>query len=240
MNIKSELEKIWNNDNSNELPEFVKERGFVFAENEKQKDILITGINPSFREGDPKKGFGFDFQKTLFNEKYDNYWGPIKKMLLNENIDLRKNSAYLDILYYRERIQPTLKNEFLKTKVGIEFIAKQISLSQRVIERIIKPKVIIVKNKESQAYWGKYSNKGTFWMGYEFEFIENLYCGELYKIKKLIKTNKRVTNEIEETNLENTLVLFSHHINQYTSKEKRLRTETIMEFIKNIIPAHNN
>jgi hypothetical protein len=232
MNIESELNKIWSNKNLDKLPKFIKERGFVFAENELQKDILITGINPSFRIGDLKESFGFDFHNTIHNEKYDNYWGPIKKMLLNENLDLRKKSAYLDILYFRERNQSTLKQEILKTKIGIEFIAEQINLSQRIIEKIIKPKVIIIKNKESQAYWGKYSNEGIYWMGYEFEFIENLYCGELYKIKKLFTTNERIANEIKETNLENTLVLFSHHINQFTSKAKRLRTETIKEFLE--------
>jgi hypothetical protein len=232
MKIESELKKIWTDNNSDILPEFVNKRGFVFAENESQKDILITGINPSFREGDLEGSLGFDFQKILYEEKYDNYWSPIKKMLLNENIDLRKKSAYLDILYFREKNQSTLKKEILKTNVGIEFIARQINLSQRIIERIIKPKVIIIKNKESQAYWGRYSNKGIYWMGYEFEFIENLYCGELYKIKKIFITNERVTNEIKETNLIDTIVLFSHHINQYTSKEKRLRAETVKELLE--------
>ena len=44
-----------------------------FYTNESQKDILITGINPSFREGDLEGSLGFDFQKILYEEKYDNY-----------------------------------------------------------------------------------------------------------------------------------------------------------------------
>jgi hypothetical protein len=234
MDIETELNKIWIKNNSKNLPQFLIERGFVFAENSIQKDILITGINPSFRNGDLSRSFGFNFQNTLHNEKYDNYWGPIKKMLLNEEsaIDLRKESAYLDILYFREQEQSLLKKVILKTEDGLKFIIDQINLSQHIIEKIIKPKVIIIKNKESQAYWGRYSQDGIYWMGYEFELVENLYCGDLYKIKGLHSTTERIGNEILKTNLKNTFVLFSHHINQYTSKEKRLKPETIKDILE--------
>lgn len=67
MNIKEELEKIWSQDYINELPFFVKERGYVFSINDIQRDILITGINPSFRDGEKNNSFGFDFQETLQN-----------------------------------------------------------------------------------------------------------------------------------------------------------------------------
>lgn len=235
MNVESELNKIWAKNYSKNFPQFLIERGYVFAQNTSQKDILISGINPSFRKGDVNNRFGFDFQNTLHNEKYDNYWGPIKKMLLNENstIDLRKESAYLDILYFREQKQSLLNNVILKTEDGLKFIADQINLSQRIIEEIIKPKVIIIKNKESHAYWGKYSQEGIFWMGYDFEYVENLYCGCLYKIKGLHNTSERIGNEILKTNLEGTVVLFSTHINQYTPKTKRLKPETIRVILEN-------
>lgn len=237
MNIGLELKELWDSYQLKDLPPFLLNRGYVFAENASQKDVLITGINPSFREGDKNESFGFDFQRTLHTEKYDNYWDPIKKMLLNENleIDLRKGSAYLDILFFRERDQALLNKEILKTEDGVKFIADQISLSQRLIERIIKPKVIIIKNKESQAYWGRYSKDGVYWMGYDFEFVESLYCGDLYKIKGLHTTNERIANDILKTNLEGTLVVFSQHINQFTPKEKRLRAATI----KNLLDKYN-
>ena len=73
MNIKDELEKIWSQDYINELPLFIKERGYVFSINDIQRDFLITGINPSFREGEQKISFGFDFQETLRKAEWDNY-----------------------------------------------------------------------------------------------------------------------------------------------------------------------
>ena len=98
---------------------------------------------------------------------------------------------------------------------------------------VIKPKLIIIKNKESVAYFGKMANEGIIWMGYEFEFIENLFCGELYKITGLINSTERIAPELSQTNLVNTLVLFTQHINQYMPKEKRptpIAISTILDY----------
>ncbi len=234
MNIENRLIEIWNKYSDKNIPNEIKERGFVFCENNNQKDILITGINPSFRKSDSINSYiSFNFLESI-KGKYDNYWSPLKKMLFNEelNINLIDKSSYLDILYFREQNQKILKNKILKTSDGIHFIAEQLNLTQHIIEYIIQPRLIVVKNKESQAYWGKFADKNIFWMGYEFEFIENSYYGELFKIKGLHKSKERVANEITETNLKGTYVLFSYHINQYTSKEKRIRVETLNKILK--------
>ncbi len=110
MNIEQRLLKIWNNDYINSLPSFIKDREFCYSKNESQKDILITGINPSFRDGTDKIGyFGFDIQET-FEGKYDNYWGPLTKMVYDSQakINLKSITAYLDIFYFRERKQTVL------------------------------------------------------------------------------------------------------------------------------------
>lgn len=234
MNIELRLNEIWKDERFKNLPQIVHERGFLFAQNNSQKDILITGINPSFRESDSKDSRFFDFNLVLSESRWDNYWGPVKKMVYDksENIDLREHCAYLDILYFREKNQLFLKKELLLSNEGLHFVAAQINLSQHIIEEIIKPKVIVVKNKESHAYWGKYSQKGIYWMGYKLEALKKLYCGDLYKIVGLHNSNERIATEISKTNLENTIVLFSHHINQYTSKEKRLTAKTLNELLK--------
>jgi hypothetical protein len=222
MNIKDELEKIWSQDYINELPLFIKERGYVFSINDIQRDFLITGINPSFREGEQKISFGFDFQETLRKAEWDNYWGSLKKMVYDQNnFDLRERTAYLDIFYFREKNQKILKDEILKRNCGISFIIDQLRVTQKTIEEIIQPKVIIVKNKESAAYWGKYADKGLIWMGYQLEKIELFECGELYKINGFIDSPERINKEFSETKLKNSLILFSQHINQYTKREKR-------------------
>jgi len=223
MNIREKLSEIWSQDYINELPDFVKERGFVFSENNAAKDILITGINPSFRQGADLNSYGFDFQLALREEKWDSYWSPICRILYDKgiNIDLRDKSAYLDIFYFREKEQRQLKNSILKSQEGIRFLVDQLIVTQHIIEDVIKPKVIIVKNRESSAFWGKFAEQEIVWMGYRLVHIQNFSCGELFQISGFIHSDKRIAPEIKDTNLKNSLVLFTHHINQYLAKEKR-------------------
>ncbi len=89
MDIKKRLDEIWGADYLNALsPEAktVLERGYVFYNNEERKDLLITGINPSFREEESKGRLGFNTTKLLEREaKHDVYWSPIRKMLNSAN-----------------------------------------------------------------------------------------------------------------------------------------------------------
>lgn len=236
MDINKKLLEIWNKDYLNELPEIIKERGFNYSVNYEPKDILITGINPSFRKGDINGNICFDFKLISKETKYDTYWTSLKKIVADENINLIENTGCLDLFYFRERDQKFLTKNILSNSAGFTFIAEQLNLTQHIIEDIIKPKVIIVKNKESSGYWGKLADKGILWMGYELEFVENTTFGELYKIKGLINSAERIAPEINKTNLENSLILFTVHINQYTKKEKRPTPSFINELLKkNII-----
>ncbi len=65
MDYYSKLNSIWEDENINGLPYFVKDRRFVYCENENQKDILITGINPSFSEKAPPQNPNFTFRRQL-------------------------------------------------------------------------------------------------------------------------------------------------------------------------------
>lgn len=234
MNIEDVLKKIWAQNYIFELPDFIHKRGYCYSKNNSQKDILITGINPSFREGSENFGsFGFDIQDEFKNNKHDNYWGPLKKMVYDESqeIDLRPKTSYLDIFYFREKKQKVLKNELLPNKRGLKFLAEQLNLTQHIIEDVIKPKLVIVKNKESSGYWGKLADKSIFWMGYDLEFIESSIIGELFKIKGLINSSERIAPEIRTTNLNNSLILFTSHITQYTKREKRPTGKQIKELL---------
>lgn len=219
MNIVQRLDEIWSQDYNKSLPSELQ-RGYRFCDNKERKSFLITGINPSFRKGEDIGSKSFDF---LVNS-HDNYFSPIKKMLFDKefNIDLRYDTAYADLFYFREKNQNFLQKQLLTTENGIRFVVDQLNLTQHIIEDIIQPKVIVVKNKESWAYWGKlFEQFGWVWMGYKFEFIQNIECGELFKITGLIDSEERIAPEITETNLIGSIVLFSQHINQYTPKEKR-------------------
>lgn len=236
MNLNENLKTLWDKEYIQELPEFIKNRGFVFSENNSEKDILITGINPSFREEIDQiaKHPGYSLKHALDNCKKDNYWRPINKMLFNEstNLDLRNQTAYVDIFYFREMSQQKIKKELLKNPMGIHFLVDQLQITQKLIEEVIKPKVIIVKNRESAAYWGKHADKGLIWMGYSFKLIESYEYGDLYIIEGLLDSNERICQDIKTTNLKGTLVLFSQHINQYTKREKRPTVEAINNILK--------
>lgn len=235
MDIIHRLSEIWNSDYISKLPLCVKDRGYALGNTQCQKDILITGINPSFREEDKEGNLIWDIDKTLKGEEYDVYWSPVRRLLHNDNIDLRDYATYLDIFYYREKDQKFLRSELLTSPDGIRFVVDQLNLTMNIIEQIIKPKLIIVKNKESWAYFGKYAQeKGWIWMGYTFEPIREYPCGELYRISGLLDSPERIAPEISQTNLVGTLVLFTKHLNQFTKREERPTPELINNLLHSV------
>lgn len=233
MNLQEELTHLWTQDYIDSLPNFVKDRGFVYCENNYSKEILLTGINPSYRAEDPQQSFGYDFQKSINQEKWDVYWGPLKRMLFDDNgtVDLRNRSAYLDIFYFREKDQTQLRKSILKSVVGVKFLVDQLRVTQHIIENIITPKLIIIKNRESAYYWGKYATDGYIWMGYDFNFLKSTSFGELHEITGLIDPSERIAPDIRETALIGTKVLFTHHISQYTKREKRPSPQFINDLL---------
>lgn len=252
INIDRRIKEIWQSPYMSDLPNWVKERGYIYADPVPQRDILITGINPSFREGDeeqlanshgPSKN-NFDPEKWRNDKlkrgkkgiRWDTYWGPMYKMLSDDKINLLDRFDYLDIFHFREQDQSKLSKEILMSgkednEGGKRFIADELNLTQHIIEDIIQPRLIVVKNKESWAYWGKLNDEGLIWMGYEFEKIKDYIPGELelHRITGLIDSDKRIAQEFnsENTCLKGCYVLFAKHINQYVSNEKRPTAEML-------------
>ncbi|MGL5980807.1 MAG: hypothetical protein ACRCZY_08045 [Phocaeicola sp.] len=234
MRIYERLSEIWSQDYINTLPILIRDRGFCYSENKMQKDILITGINPSFND-EESGNISFSFNDIIFDRvPKSRYWSPIKKMIYDIGIDLRDETAYLDIFYFREKEQAFLRKYILTNPNGIQFIAEQIYLTQQIIEKVIKPKIIIVANKESSAYWGKFVEKGIIWMGYRMELVKNMDCGELFRIVGLIDSQERVSPELKDTNLMNSYILFSQHINQFITTEKRPKAKFLKELLESI------
>lgn len=233
--ISKTIDEIWNSDYmgtlAKDLP-WLKKRGYVFAHPNKA-DLLITGINPSFRDGDKEENEHGDARINFLPEtwkerkgkSWDTYWGPMRKMLVDDEkgINLMNRFDYLDIFNFKERNQEVLRKQIVNKPEGVEFARNELYLTQHIIEDIIKPKLILAKNKESWAYWGKLKDKNFIWMGYEFERIRDYHCGELFKIVGLLDSEDRIAQDItnENTCLKGTYVLFSEHITQYTSRKKR-------------------
>lgn len=211
MDTQKRLSEIWASDYVNTLPAQVKERGYYFIENSRQADLLFAGFNPSYHY-EEQANTKFDFLRFLVNGTFDKYFSTIKNMV--EGLHINAKTSYLDLFYFREK-QDFLREQLLPNPNGINFLVDQLNLTQHIIEEIIVPKLIVVVNQESGAYWGKcYDEKGWVWLGYKFQFIQKMACGELYKITGLIDSNERIAPEFKTTNLENSYMLFTQTIGQ--------------------------
>jgi len=99
--IDARLQKIWK---EYDLEPGIKERGFAFAE-PKRAELLITGINPSWRGNEQKGNFHGpaieNFSSETWRERngktWDTYFGPIRNMLVDEakQINLLNRMDYL-------------------------------------------------------------------------------------------------------------------------------------------------
>lgn len=212
----------------------VRNLQYVFSTLEETSDvILITGINPSFRKGDgnrEKSSFSFNNEDV----KTDLYFKKIRNTVLNFN---NLNLEYTDLFYLRQTEQAKLE-DFKRNKKGLEFLRKQLCITQEYIEKL-KPKMIIIFNKGSWDFWGKNydssrnANKKV-WMGYDF--INSNEIENLFFINGLINDKERVWQEINDTSLIGTPVFFSIYLNYLPSKETTkitLQLQSAMGILKN-------
>lgn len=253
IDLKAEVEKIWSEPNLEPIPEYLRERGYCYC-NDVLRDgakILMFGFNPSFRD-DAKVGDGsFSFLDTMRNfrnrsvypsMKWDTYWSVISEMLADSTVNLHDATVYWDLFSYREKDQASLRNKILKPQdnVPCKFVIEHIQLAQRIAESV-KPKLIIIKNKEAWAYFGKYfsndycgeGEKGWKWMNYKYSPVveKKELCGgaEVRRIEGIHPGN---VSGLTSTNLVGTKVLFMKHINQYTKREYRPKPAMIADLLK--------
>lgn len=220
--IENRLTTIWNkyssqfnNANLNE----VLNRKFVYTEPQKS-DILITGINPSFREGSLKEPVSY----KLSDAKHS-YFTTIRKIVPN----IEGHISYLDLFHFRNTEQAILSKFYAEKEYGLNFLAEQLNLTQHIIEWIA-PKVILVMNKGSWCFWGK--EPSSTWMGYEIEPItDTLKFGDLCQIKGLRKNNDRIAPEIEQTTLIGTKIYFSRHLNRVNNQQLMKIREEIVSIV---------
>jgi hypothetical protein len=203
------LKEIWEKDYMDTLPHWVKERGYCYSENTAAKDILITGINPSYKKGQDGS-WVFDFQASVHDDKLDSrYWHRMRRMLVAPGIDLRSRAAYLDIFYFRHTKAIDIKRKVNPSAGWLDFAIDQLKLTQHTIEEVIRPKVIVIANKESSAYWGK--DEKYVGMGYTFAKVEHPYHKDMYEITGFRPSPGRVAPELTDTHLKGTRVVFSKY-----------------------------
>ena len=245
--IEQRLKTIWENPKySSLLDNSVMRYGYWFPYNDNPKgvDILITGINPSRAKNDESISPEPISVKDLLRETNSHpYWMPLRRIVYEDrdskrtkDLDYRDMTGVLDLFYFRNKDQGYLSNIFLKKmqNEGIPFIIDQLRLSQERIEKLC-PKLIIVKNKESQAYWGRLDSPQNrmIWMGYKFKDIPNRFSNTHWSLAKIVGIDKENILGLTSSTLvvNQTLVLFVPHINQYTKIEDRPTPEIIEELL---------
>lgn len=174
-------------------------RGFAACYIEKQKDILLLGFNPQVGITESDSVYSFPF-------RIQGYWGDINKMINAPGLNLKRNTQYLDLFAFRESNQEVAIKEVIQNPALFPYVVEQVSLTQEFIETIVIPRVIVIKDKASWAFFGKLSQ--FTWMGYSFEHFKDTPCGEVCIITGFTPKKDRINKQIEHTSLEGTRVLF--------------------------------
>ena len=192
--MQTEHDYLWDKyGNSNEI----MRRGYHICHNSTQKDILLVGYNPSFDKGE-KVGNQQVYQ--LPDRE------AIKKMLVSSQTDLRDRAAYIDLFSFRESNHQIANQQVVLNPQMFNYIIEQVCLSQNMIEEVIRPKVIIILNKDTWAYFGKLPE--YTWMGYRYLTCSAIIPHEFSRIVDNSNKTDRINIEREQTNLKNTKVLF--------------------------------
>lgn len=199
---------------------YFRKCGFVACDNfivypNARYEILFTGMNPakpiSPDDKNDKNGLG----EYVPTDSYPNPFSSPKLKYFKDLLDIipeefKDKTAYFDIFPFYEYSQRTLEERISKRR---ETMAQILEISQNEIERI-KPKLIIIANYSSGAYWG--FDKAC-WMGYKFNRImsEGLEEFEIFRIENRMRSDEgRINRKLENTQLEGSVVVRYHHKSQ--------------------------
>lgn len=207
-------------------------RGFVYSNIENINPILICGINPFYGKQDIEKKeycFGFQFHEVIDSNRY---YSKIKSILPES----KYNYEYTDLFYVRGA--QFLIKEFTKDADGLKFMSEQLRITQELIEKI-KPKCILIFNKESHHYWGAHSKKfrsqnKNIWLGYEFQNHPKFNQDNIKIIKGISKDEEKVSKNLLSTNLLGVPVYFSKYLGRISSSDKEIIKDDLLKIITNL------
>lgn len=174
-------------------------RGFAASYVEKQKDFLVLGFNP-------QAGITESNSVYFLPRSISGYWGVINRMISSHGLDLKRNTQYLDLFAFRESNQEVAIRDVIQNPALFPYVVEQVCLTHELIETIVIPRVIVVKDKASWAFLGKLPQ--FTWMGYSFEHFMDSPYGEVCKITGFTTKKDRINKQIVNTSLEGTRVLF--------------------------------
>lgn len=183
----------------------ILERGFQICETRGHKDILIMKLCTNDATGHSYAGQSVYQFPTMIDFSSD--WKVEMDMLVGQGYNLLSASTALNMFSCKEYIDP-LVNDIIRNPRTFNYVVDQITVTQNIIEDIITPKVIIVLNKEAEAFFGHI--KKLTWMGYTFRTAGDINGLEVCEITGFSNANDRLAQDTRHmTNLIGTKIIFA-------------------------------
>lgn len=198
--FENKLELIFNKyskseKDNNPILNRIVERSFVYSEVEPNKKVLFVGMNPSY---DESKEYIQSY--SVHDDVYHKYYNKFKETA--DSLNIENDWTYTDLFYFRETDQKKIY-ELIAEQDGLKFICEQLRLTINILEEI-KPALIVVCNSGARTFFGKERVEDKIvWMGYKFEFNEEL------GVDKITGIHQQSLKEIKTTNLCGIPVFFS-------------------------------
>lgn len=183
----------------------ILERGFQICETRGHKDILIMKLCSNDATGNGYSGQAVYQFPTIIDFSSD--WKVEMDMLVGQGFNLLSASTSLNLFSCKEYINP-LVNDIIRNPRTFNYVVDQVRVTQNFIEDIITPKVIVVLNKEVEAFFGHV--KKLTWMGYTFRPVGDINGLEVLEITGFSDARDRLAQDTRrQTNLIGTKIIFT-------------------------------
>lgn len=207
-NQKQEFDHLWNK--YSHLSPLMK-NGYRICQTNEQKDILIVGLycnTDHIING-----------RTIYPLSQHERISSLDYNLNGAGDNLQNHAAYMDLFPIQSTsAQFEILKEIIQNPKMFDYVVEQISLNQTIIEDVVCPKLIIIQDNHSWAFFGKLPE--FVWMGYEFQLIEKTAYGELCRIVGF-RSDDRIQPDRKQTNLIGTKVLFHQGITFPATETKK-------------------
>lgn len=165
--------KIFKSQGNSSFAELLQ-RGLLFQYDKeiKHPNLLFVGINPSFDKKIPfiEDSYSKENAKTI---SYFKAFHRVEEQLKNQ-YSQEVTWTHLDLCVFRETKQSTIMDELIKKDGAADFIYQQLLVSDKLLKQI-QPEIIIVSNTLARKFLGFDADNGNdVWLGYEFEFDDQI------------------------------------------------------------------
>lgn len=207
-NQKQEFDHLWNK-YCHLSP--LMQNGYRVCDMSGRKDILLVGLYYRTRVL-KSSNYIYPLHQYEFLES-------LTYSLNDENMYLQSRTAYMDLFPIQSTSAPCeILEGIIQNPKMFDYVIEQMSLNQTIIEDVVRPKLIIIKDEPSWAFFGKLPE--FVWMGYEFQLIEKTAYGELCRIIGF-RSDDRIQPDRKQTNLIGTKVLFHQGITFPATETKK-------------------